>query len=85
MLFYKFQRSKRADVGCEFKSKFKGDPTVNEFEIVILLKHVFGQTQNHTVPTQINQIPHNLTSTPNNCTRIIHTTLQLIQINHVFK
>jgi len=41
--------------------------------------------RNHIVLTQINQTPHNLTSTPNNYTRIIHTTFQLIQINQVIK
>ena len=31
-------------------SKFEGDPTVNKFEIVVLLKHVLGQSRNQTVP-----------------------------------
>ena len=44
-----------------------------------------GQIGNLTFPTQINQTPHNLTSTPRNRRRIIHTTLQLIQINQTIK
>ena len=57
------------------QSKFDGDPMVNEFEIVVLPKQVWEQSRNHSIPTQINKNPHNLTSTPSSCTRIIHTTL----------
>ena len=66
------------------QSKFEGDPMVNESEIMVLPKQVLGQSQNHTISTQNNQTPHNLTFTPSSCTMIIHTTLQLIQINQVF-
>jgi len=54
-------------------------------EIVVLPKQVWGKSQNHTVPIQINQTPHNLTSTPSNCARIIHTIVQLVQINQIIE
>ena len=66
--------------------KFKVDPTVNKSDIMDLPKQVFGQSHNQTISTHINQTPqHNLISTPSSCTRIIHTILQIIQINQVIK
>ena len=44
--------------------KFEGDLTVNEFEIMVLPKYGLSQSQNHKIPTQVNQTPHNLTSIP---------------------
>ena len=68
---------------ANIKSKFEGDPTINEFKIVILPKWVLGQSQNYTVPMQMNQTTHNLTSTSRNRIKIIHPTLQLTQINQI--
>ena len=67
--------------------KLERNPTVNKYEIVVLPKQILGQSWNHTViiVMQINQTPHNLTSTPSSGTRIIHTKLQIIQINQVIK
>ena len=66
---------------ASLQSKFEGDPTVNESEIMVLPTQILGQCWNHTVLTQINQTPHSLTSTPSSCIRIIHTSD--IEVGHL--
>ena len=68
-----------------YSPNLKATQRLTNLRLWFFQTRVLGQTWNHTFPTQIDQTSYNLTSTPSSCIRIIHTTLQLIQINQVIK